>query len=111
MKEEYLFVYGVFRDTAKTLLQKPTHCGKAKIKGKLYRVNDFYPGWIPGEGEVVGDVYLINPDILPQLDEFEGKEYMRVKVRTSTDLDCWVYKWIEPIDGFQQIKGGDWMLR
>lgn len=109
--KEYLFVYGVFRDTGRSLLKGANHCGKATIRGNLYRVNDFYPGFIPGDGKVVGDVYLIDPEILPSLDEFEGPEYKRIKMRTSTDVECWVYQWILPVNGFSQIKGGDWMLR
>ena len=40
--KEYLFVYGQFRDTAKKLLKEPVFCGKTTIKGKIYKVNEFY---------------------------------------------------------------------
>ena len=42
-------------------------------------------------GKVVGDVYLIDPIIFDKLDEFEGEEYIRIKTKTSTDVECWVY--------------------
>ena len=51
---EYLFVYGLFRDSARTLLGETTFCGKSTIKGKLFKVNEFYPGYVKGKGKVVG---------------------------------------------------------
>jgi gamma-glutamylcyclotransferase (GGCT)/AIG2-like uncharacterized protein YtfP len=108
---EYLFVYGLFRDSARSLLGDIIKCGKATIDGKLYKVNEFYPGFVEGNGKVFGDVYLINPDVFPKLDEFEGDEYIRKKLRTSTDLDCWVYVYRYDVSKFKEIKGGDWMLR
>lgn len=111
MKEEYLFVYGQFRDSAKILLGHVTQCGKSTINGRIYRVNEFYPGFVPGNGKVIGDVYLIDSSLFDKLDEFEGDEYIRTKVRTSSDLECWVYQYKHDISTFNEIKGGDWMLR
>lgn len=108
---EYLFVYGQFRDTAKKLLQNPIFCGKATIDGIIYKVNESYPGFVDGNGKVLGDVYLIQPELFPELDEFEGDEYIRTKIHTSTDLECWVYKYRHDIKGFDIIEGGDWWLR
>lgn len=108
---EYLFVYGLFRDSARGLLGKKTFCGKATIKGKIYRVDDFYPGFVKGDGKVVGDVYLIDPIVFDNLDEFEGDEYIRTKVITSSDLDCWIYEYKYDVSSFKEIKSGDWMLR
>jgi len=54
---EYLFVYGLFRDSGKKVLGECTYCGKAFIEGKLYRVNEFYPGYVTGKNSKVwGDV-------------------------------------------------------
>lgn len=109
---EYLFVYGLFRDSAKALLHKTTFCGKATIDGKIYFVNEFYPGFVSGGNKkVIGDVYLIDPSILPQLDEFEGDEYTRTKIRTSTDIECWIYEYKYNVSKLKEIVGGDWMLR
>ena len=108
---EYLFVYGQFRDIAKKLLNKPIFCGKATIKGKIYKVNEAYPGLVDGKGKVLGDVYLIDPTIFPELDEFEGDEYIRTKIKTDSDIECWIYKYIHDISNFEEIKGGDWWLR
>lgn len=109
---EYLFVYGVFRDVGKTLLKDAKFCGKSNIKGSLYHVNNFYPGFIrKGDNKIWGDVYLIDPSIFKELDEYEGEEYTRTKIRTSSDVDCWIYEWNGDVSKFKEIKGGDWLLR
>jgi gamma-glutamylcyclotransferase (GGCT)/AIG2-like uncharacterized protein YtfP len=108
---EYLFVYGLFRDSARNLLGHFTHCGKAFVKGKLFKVNEFYPGFTPGDAKVWGDVYLVHPDVFEQLDEFEGHEYSRIKIKTSTDIECWIYQYKYDTTPFKEIKTGDWMLR
>jgi gamma-glutamylcyclotransferase (GGCT)/AIG2-like uncharacterized protein YtfP len=109
---EYLFVYGLFRDSARNLLGEFTKCGRAHVNGKIYKVNEFYPGLIEyKKSKVFGDVYLINPEVLPSLDEFEGDEYTRKKIKTSTDLECWVYVYKYEVSNFKEIEGGDWMLR
>jgi gamma-glutamylcyclotransferase (GGCT)/AIG2-like uncharacterized protein YtfP len=109
---EYLFVYGIFRDSARNLLGDFKYCGRAFVKGKLFKVNEFYPGFIDeSDKKVWGDIYLINPEKLNELDEFEGHEYNRIKVKTSTDIECWIYKYIYNISQFKEIKSGDWLLR
>ena len=114
--KEYLFVYGQFRDTAKNLLKKPVFFGRATIKGKIYRVNEFYPGFVDGDSKVLGDIYLIEPSIFTELDEFEGDEYIRVKTNSSSidgaiSVECWVYKYKYDTTEFEEVKGGDWWLR
>jgi len=109
--KEYLFVYGQFRDTAKSLLSNPIHCGRSSIDGKIYKVNDFYPGFVDGDGKIIGDVYIVEPETFKTLDEFEGDEYIRAKVTTDSGLECWVYKYILDVAKFEEIKGGDWWLR
>ena len=109
---EHLFVYGLFRDSARNLLGNIIKCGKATVKGKIYKVNEFYPGFTENvEGNVFGDIYLIDPNVFPILDEFEGEEYIRRKIKTSTDLECWIYEYKHDISHFKEIVGGDWMLR
>jgi len=109
---EYLFVYGLFRDSGKKVVGEGTDCGRAFVEGKLYRGNEFYPGYVPDKNSKVwGDVYLVNPDNFTQMDEYEGDEYFRTKVRSSTDIECWVYQYKYDVTKFEEIKGGDWMLR
>lgn len=110
--KEHIFVYGLFRDSGKSQLGNVTFCGKASVGGKLYFVNEFYPGIIIGdEGKVWGDVYLIDSSILPQLDKYEGYEYTRTKTKTSNDIECWIYEYKYDVTAFKEIIGGDWMLR
>lgn len=109
---EYLFTYGLFRDAGKVVLGlDAVHCGKAYVEGKIYKVNEFYPGYIPGSGKVWGDVYLFNPENLSKMDEYEGEEYIRTKIRTSTDIECWIYQYRFDVKGLEEIKCGDWYLR
>jgi len=109
--KDYIFVYGLFRDQSKRMLGEAIFCGKASIEGKLYKVNEFYPGYVPGEGKVWGDVYLFNTELLTQMDEYEGDEYKRVRVRTSSDIECIVYQYKDDITNCPQIISGDWYLR
>lgn len=109
--KDYIFVYGLFRDQSKRMLGEAIFCGKASIEGKLYKVNEFYPGYVPGEGKVWGDVYLFDTELLPQMDEYEGSEYKRVRVKTSSDIECIVYQYKDDITNCTQIISGDWYLR
>ena len=110
--EDYIFVYGLFRDQSRRLLGKTTHCGKAFISGRLWKVDEFYPGYTPDNNKKVwGDVFLFDSNLLPQMDEYEGDEYIRVRVRTSTDIECWAYQYKGDVSDFEEIKSGDWYLR
>lgn len=110
---DYLFAYGVFRDAARYLLgEESIYCGRAFIKGRLWKVNEFYPGYVEDNyGIVWGDIYSFNPDNLPEMDKYEGDEYIRKKVLTSADIKCWVYEYKYDVSKFQEILCGDWMLR
>ena len=46
-----------------------------------------YPGMVPGEGRVFGEVLFLRPEALSLLDalEEEGEEYKRVRVRVETE--------------------------
>jgi gamma-glutamylcyclotransferase (GGCT)/AIG2-like uncharacterized protein YtfP len=109
--ETYLFAYGMFRDAARDLLGDIKKCERTTINGKMYWVNSFYPGVVLGEGLIYGDLYLINSERLSDLDEFEGDEYLRRKIHTTSGKECWVYEYILPITGFKQITSGDWFTR
>jgi gamma-glutamylcyclotransferase (GGCT)/AIG2-like uncharacterized protein YtfP len=111
-KKDYIFVYGLFRDQAKSLLGDAEYCGRHHISGKLYKVNEFYPGFIRSDsGKVWGDIYLFNSDLLIGMDDYEGEEYSRIKVMTSSDIECWVYEYKYNVSNLPEIKSGDWYLR
>lgn len=110
--KDYLFVYGLFRDSAKPLLGDYFSCGRASVPGDIYKVNEFYPGYKVGnKSHVWGEVILIDQKVLPKLDEFEGEEFERQRIKTSTDLLCWVYVYRGDCTSFKKIKAGDWLLR
>lgn len=109
--KEYLFVYGQFRDFAKPLLKDAIFCEKAEAHGKIYKVNEFYPGFDSTKtGRVVGDIYLVDPTIFPELDEYEGEEFIRNKIMIS-NKSCWIYEYKYDTSKFDEIRGGDWWLR
>jgi gamma-glutamylcyclotransferase (GGCT)/AIG2-like uncharacterized protein YtfP len=111
MSSEFLFVYGLFRDSGNSLL-KGTFCGRTTIEGKIYFVNEFYPGFVRTKGfKTHGDIYLIDPSVFTELDEYEGDEYIRTKITTENGVECWIYEYKHDISKFTGIKSGDWMLR
>ncbi len=114
MKElEYVFVYGIFRDVYHKLLGDAVYCDNAFVFGKMYRVNEFYPGYkrIDCSNMVHGDVYLVHPSVIPTLDEFEGEEYKRKKIWTSIGEECWIYEYKYSVSEFKEVLSGDWILR
>lgn len=108
---EKIFIYGLFRDQAKTLLGQFNSLGRHSVSGKIYKVNEFYPGFKPGSGRVWGEVVEVDLDKFSSLDEYEGHEYERVKIKTESGLDCWIYQYKYDISSFKEIKTGDWFLR
>lgn len=109
---EYFFAYGQFRDSNHILLENAIFCDRAFVFGKMYAVNEFYPGYIKDPNNIVwGDVYLVDPSVIPKLDEFEGDEYIREKVLTSIGEYCWIYVYNKDISKFSEVVGGDWILR
>lgn len=110
MKEK-IFIYGLFRDQAKTLLNDYISFGIQSVKGDIFKVNEFYPGFVDGRGAVFGELVEVDYSVLPKLDEYEGHEYERVKIKTNSGIDCWIYKYKYSVENFKQIKSGDWMLR
>ena len=110
---EYLFTYGIFRDIASPLLSDSYYCDTTFVCGRMYKVNEFYPGYIAESCDniVRGDVYMIEPDLFDILDEYEGDEYRRIKVWTALGLEAWVYEYKYDISSFDEIKCGDWLLR
>jgi gamma-glutamylcyclotransferase (GGCT)/AIG2-like uncharacterized protein YtfP len=108
---EKIFIYGLFRDQAKDLLKDFKSLGIHSVRGKIFKVNEFYPGWTQGEGKVFGELVEVDESVIPILDEYEGHEYDRIKIKTLKDVECWIYKYKYDTSEFKLIKSGDWMLR
>jgi len=109
--KQNVFIYGLFRDQANPILGQFESLGNDSVKGKIFRVDEFYPGFVPGDGRVWGEVVSVYEYVIPLLDEYEGHEYDRVKVITDRGFDCWVYQYKFSVDKFKEIMKGDWMLR
>jgi gamma-glutamylcyclotransferase (GGCT)/AIG2-like uncharacterized protein YtfP len=109
----YVFVYGTLRRgeindlaraAARAGLPIPEYVGVASVAGRLYDFGD-WPGLLPDPAgaAVTGDVYRIDPALLPVMDAIEEYEpqrsscFVRRQVRLSVagrELDCHYY----PID-------------
>jgi len=126
----YLFVYGTLLDSdneySNHLLNRSTFYSAGKFKGKLYDVDE-YPGAIyqpGGDSYVYGKIYLITDPVktLKILDEYEGfgeneaqpnlfvRELIGIETGDKT-VDCWVYLYNLPVEGFMQIFSGNYSGR
>ncbi len=119
---DLLFVYGALRKGASNdwRMKKARWIGPATVPGTLVKI-DWYPGLVLGSGGLVkGEVYEIGPELLKELDEFEGLtgpddrsgEYHRI--RTKVDLageprEVWIYEWLKGTTGYEKVTSGDWL--
>ena len=65
-------------------------------------------GWVQGEIWQPRD----GGSLLRKLDEYEGPEYRRVVRGIETaakPIECWVYLYVQSIDGKSRIPCGDWI--
>jgi gamma-glutamylcyclotransferase (GGCT)/AIG2-like uncharacterized protein YtfP len=124
-----VFVYGTLRAgesndircaAARHAIAMPRLIGECTLRGRLH---DFgaYPGLVRDEtaGPVCGEVYEIDPTLLPVLDEIEeiipGVECLFMRDEAQIDVGgaptaCLFYP-IRPASaaGLPQIEGGDWI--
>ncbi|MGH3762829.1 gamma-glutamylcyclotransferase family protein [Actinophytocola sp.] len=105
-----LFVYGTPRPGAShwPLLERYATgepC-RAELPGTLFDTGLGYPALRPGDGPGVPGwvVELATPAAaLSTLDEYEGKEYRRVRVTLDGGTQAWTYVWTSPFDGMREI--------
>ncbi|MCL9668479.1 gamma-glutamylcyclotransferase [Rosenbergiella epipactidis] len=86
--------------------------GDYQVEGyELYNLGH-YPGVIPGEGTIEGEVYRIDATTLGELDALrtKGGEYKRQLVSTPYG-SAWMYIYQRSVAGRQQIPSGDWLER
>lgn len=110
-----VFVYGTLRPGASNAfrMEGAEWCGAGEVAGRLYRIS-WYPGWVRGSGRVRGDVFRVGPELLAELDVFEGPEYQRVRVdvlltESGGTLPVWAYEWTGPVEEAGRIVSGDWL--
>ncbi len=119
---ELIFVYGALRKGASNdwRMKEARWLGPAEVAGTLVKI-DWYPGLVLGDGGLVkGEVYEVGPDLLKELDEFEGigleddrnGEYQRIRVEVQLDgesEEVWIYEWLKGIEGYPVVASGDWL--
>ena len=126
-KNNYLFVYGTLLDEqnefAIYLKQNCNFYGKGRFKGKLYDLGE-YPGAVldeKGDNYVCGSILEVKniSEVLIRLDEYEGfgeeQDQPNLFIRKMTfvetksrQIECWVYLYNLPVDGFKMIESGDY---
>jgi gamma-glutamylcyclotransferase (GGCT)/AIG2-like uncharacterized protein YtfP len=83
--------------------------GLCRIPGELWDLGP-YPGLTEGKGEAAGELFsVIEESVIAILDAFEGKEYIRRKVRlVEPEVEAWVYVFRGPLDGCERVASGCW---
>lgn len=118
---DLLFVYGALRKGASNdwRMKEGRWLGPAEIKATLVKV-DWYPGLVlGGERTAIGEVYEVGPELLCELDEFEGigadvrnGEYHRIKTEVLLEgvvTEVWIYEWLKGIEDYEVVESGDWL--
>lgn len=132
----HVFVYGTLRrgevNDINRLHPSPRWCGHARVAGALYQLG-WYPGLrFDGDGQVIGEVYAIDPALEPQLDAIEevrgspDDEYRKVVVTVEmadapqpgpgepppTRVRALAYEvQAHRVHGAARIASGDWLQR
>jgi gamma-glutamylcyclotransferase (GGCT)/AIG2-like uncharacterized protein YtfP len=117
----YLFIYGTLMPGLR--LEAEMHgarfVGPAQIQGRLVDVGR-YPGLLPGDGSVVGEIYEVDDAHLARLDGVEdmvpgdraASQYWREEVTVLSGplqgqpVQTYVYN--RPVDGYSPIPHGDY---
>jgi len=71
-----------------------------------------YPGAVPGEGKVLGEVYRIDASTLAELDALrtQGGEYRRQLIQTPYG-SAWMYVYQRSVENLTRIESGNWLDR
>ena len=124
----YLFVYGTLLQSENEfgayLAANSTFFSPGKFRGRLYDIGE-YPGVIAapcGNEFVYGGIYEITSPgaVLAVLDDYEGfgpddaqpNLFVRQLLPVETDnqqINCWVYLYNLPIDGYRHIISGNYL--
>jgi gamma-glutamylcyclotransferase (GGCT)/AIG2-like uncharacterized protein YtfP len=116
-----LFVYGTLRagcenEHALALAKSARFVGRARIRGRLFRVAH-YPGLVAPHDQdewVKGDLFEgVSAALLQSLDEYEGPAYRRQLALLTMDdgrsVAAYLYFYALPTDGMELITSGDWL--
>lgn len=121
-EREYIAVYGSLMQIhgAQALagtVDKLKLVGKCKIPGLLYDLGEF-PGLVPGDSEVMGELYEVkHPDALRLLDDYEAfypndpklSLFVRQRMQlVEPKIECWGYLYNQTLSGMPRVEGGNW---
>ncbi|WP_300557748.1 gamma-glutamylcyclotransferase family protein [Limnohabitans sp. Rim8] len=117
----YLFIYGTLMPGLR--LEAEMHgarfIGPAQVPGRLFDLGR-YPGLLPGEGHVTGEVYEVNDAHLARLDGVEGvvpgdraeshywRELVSVVSGPLQGQPVQTYVYNRPMEGCTPIPHGDY---
>ena len=117
-----LFVYGTLLPNLSRheALQGARFLGPARVQARLHDLGE-YPGLVPGDGVVHGEVYAVEASLLAHLDAVEevvpgddaASLYLRRNIRLEPCADgvpqqAWTYVYNRPVQGCPLIDGGDY---
>ncbi|MGQ0572595.1 MAG: gamma-glutamylcyclotransferase family protein [Pseudonocardia sp.] len=80
-----------------------------RIAGTLYDTGRGWPALVPGDGTTVPAVLVELRDpmaLLPTLDDYEGRNYRRVRRTLPDGTVSWVYAWTAPVAGLRRLPAG-----
>lgn len=115
---ERLLVYGLLRRSMsmESLMERVAEfMGERRVPGfSMYDLGN-YPGAVAGDGELIAELYAIDPAAFQALDEAEGvfddpPLYRRVQVELH-DGPAWIYEYTRPVEHAARIPSGDWTKR
>ena len=117
-RKTVVFVYGTLRQGASNhfRLEGATALGEAWVLGQLYRI-DWYPGLLLDDDgiPVRGEIYAVEREMLRKLDDFEGREYERLKItvhlKDGGEVEAWLYEYRGEVEGRMDLVPADWMHR
>lgn len=96
-----IFVYGTLMkgNRAHSYLENAAYCGNYILENYgMYNLGSF-PGIVPLEGEkVVGEVYLVDYETIPEMDMYETEMYKRESVlvynySSIVEVEVYVFQW------------------
>jgi gamma-glutamylcyclotransferase (GGCT)/AIG2-like uncharacterized protein YtfP len=117
---ECLFVYGTLKrgfpnPWSRRLWSQARFAGEASLPGCLYDLGA-YPAFVEngGQGDRVHGhmAELSSPQVLAELDRYEGSAYERVlrtvEMQDGERRQAWVYVFRAPLRGARRVAGGRW---
>ena len=111
-----LFVYGTLMrgQSNHALVASAARIERATVRGLLFGLPAGYPALIEGEGIVYGELCFFDDlaAILPDIDEYEGSLYRRIRCEATTEggdrHSAWCYVTDRAPEGAWPIPSGRW---